>query len=193
MRLVDKKIITCKEQKIAAIYFSATEYKKMSDHCLRKLSGIYVPGETVEKQAYGLVGAEIIGSSAFVEMVVPLYKNDRVGGVTREQMNDVVGKYAIPAETPLEERAWAADSIETKMALNVFKQNKLALIGAYHMHHTNSWRGNESRELPTDLDEMLGKDTEMLMFIVACVGQNIPSVKAFYEGCVTQEIRVAIK
>jgi hypothetical protein len=183
-------MIIFRNQTISEIHFPKKEYSKLIKHCLRKLNCQFLPKEVKEQQAYGFIGAKIFRTVLLIDMVVPLYQNFRKTGMVKEYMDDLVSKHAIISETPIGERGWVADPSETKNVLKIFQQNNLQLAGAYHMHHLISWKGDEPRDKPTDFDRVLGKDTELLMFIVGIVDQKKPIVRAFYEGNLSQEVQI---
>ncbi|SEP37752.1 hypothetical protein [Propionispora vibrioides] len=162
-------------------------YEKMVRHCLRKLNGMYLLEEYHEQQAYGLLGGSIERNKVVVDTVEPLYLNYRIAGNIKQDMDATIKKFAIPAKLPIEERAWVADPIETKNIINRLKKSGLTLIGTYHMHHSNSWIGLESKELPTTLDRVLASDTELFMFIVSIDEFQNSKIRAFYEGALETE------
>jgi len=168
-----------------------SQQDKMIHHCLRKLREEYLPEEAPELKAYGLIGGKVVGQSLAVELIEPLYKNCRTGGTMKEYMDPVLDQYAIPSETPLAKRGWAADPVETKKFIRACQQRDLELIGTYHMHRV-PWEGDERREKPANLDTELAKDTELFMFIVAVVNKDKPVVRAFYEGYPEQELPIRI-
>lgn len=172
---------------ISAIYFPEEQQNKLLEHCLRKLNCIYIPNETKERKAYGMIGGKIEQDIFKIELVAPLYKNSRSQGATKEYMDEVLEKFAIPSETPLEKRAWVADPVETKNIINKCDKDQIHLAGTYHMHRV-AWESDKKRETPTELDTILGKDTEMFMFIISVVNPEKPVVRAFYEGYPDQEV-----
>lgn len=180
-------------QQITEIFLPVKESENICAHCWRKLNGKYFLNEVKEKQAYGLVAGKIQGSVLSIGLVIPLYSNSRINGLAKEYMDYAVCKYAIPGSTPINERAWSADPLEVKNALNVFQRDGLDLVGAYHMHHVNSWKGEEPLDEPTDLDRYLGNDTGLLTFIVAITNIDSNRIRAFYEGCREQEVKIHIK
>ncbi|EIP4193611.1 hypothetical protein LR989_005384, partial [Salmonella enterica] len=52
---------------------------------------------------------------------------------------------------------------------------------------------NDMRDTPTKVDEILGKDSKTLMFIISMVVPNKPIIRAFYEGDINKEIEVIIE
>jgi hypothetical protein len=162
------------------------------NHCLRKLNGQYLPEESPEPKAYGLIGGKVVGQALSVELVAPLYKNSRSEGVIKEYMDTVFDEYAIASETPLAKRGWATDPMETKNILKICCERDLQLVGTYHMHRV-SWKGDEMREKPTELDTVLAKDAELFMFIVSVIDPKKPVVRAFFEGSVDNELPIKVK
>jgi len=181
---------TLQKQLDEKIIFHHSQKNIMVQHCLRKLQGKYFPQEIRERQAYGLMGGSFYNESLSVELVLPLFKNARLYGPVRAHMNEIISEHAIPGAVPITERAWVADPLEVKNFLKLLQQRQLELVGTYHMHHLESWQGNEIWELPTKLDEVLGKNTGLFMFIIGMVDLMQPTVRAFYEGCIDQEVRV---
>jgi hypothetical protein len=166
---------------------------EMSGHCVRKLNCDFMPEETMEQQAFGLVGGKISNNILSVQMVVPLYENFRYDESLRQDMNEAIMNHSIPSELAVEERAWIASPKEVQKALALFDKYDLSLIGSYHMHHENSWNGVQSKELPSKLDEYLARDSEMVMFIVYISEFGEAKVRAFYEGKLGEEMEIFLK
>ena len=168
----------------------ATRYL-INDACvLLKKTYIYGSIQNFEGQATVLDTVKGLGKDIFIEMNVELYKNYRTNDSIKEDMTSAIINLAIPAELPVEERAWASDPKEFKDALDLFEREKLELIGTYHMHHQNSWKGSCSREIPSKLDAFLAKDTGIFTFIVGISEDGNHSLRAFYESL--DEIKISI-
>lgn len=175
------------------IFMDKAAGNEMSSHCIRKLNGHFTPGETMEQQAFGLVGGRIDNNEFSVKMAIPLCENFRYDQSMSDDMNEAIINYSIPAELAVEERAWIASPKEVEKALVLFDKHDLSLIGSYHMHHNNSWNGIQSKELPSKLDEYLARDSEMVMFIVYVSESGEANVRAFYEGKPWEEIEIFLK
>ncbi|WP_209940418.1 MULTISPECIES: hypothetical protein [unclassified Paenibacillus] len=175
------------------IFMDKMVENEIYSHCIRKLNCHYMPEETMEQQAFGLVGGRIDNNVLSVQMVIPLCENFRYDQSMRDDMNEAIINYSIPAELAVEERAWTASPKEVQKALALFDKYDLSLIGSYHMHHENSWNGIQSKELPSKLDEYLARDSEMVMFIVYISDTGEAKVRAFYEGKLGEEIKIFLK
>lgn len=176
-------------REICEIRFPRIHQDILLSHCYRKLNNIFIPGETQERKAYGMICGRIEEHHMVVEFVAPLSNNARSQGAEKEYMDGILSKYAIPSETPLDKRAWVADPLETKNIINYCRKNRYEMLGTYHMHRV-SWKGDSKREKPTELDTVLGKDSELVMFIVSVIDQDKPVIRSFYEGYPDQEIPI---
>lgn len=160
------------------------------EHCLRKYNKAYLPSETAEQQAYGLLAGEVKGNDIFIKGVYTSKLNHRNDPSVVNYINDLINKYAIPSGTPISQRGWVAKPEEVMEAHDYFDSMGLDLVGAYHMHHRKSWNGNQPKEYPSKFDEKLAENSNSLMFIVSIVSSKQYSVRAFYNGLKEKEIEV---
>ncbi|EAP0946914.1 hypothetical protein B7802_28850 [Salmonella enterica] len=168
-------------------------YVKLIEHCNRKLSGLFLPNETEEKKAYGILGGRNNNNELLITELKPLFKNMRETGEYKLYMDDTMVEYAHPSSvTPLDKRGWITDPTELFFILKEFNKNKIEFMGSYHMHKVQ-WKNNDMRDTPTRVDEILGKDSRTLMFIISMVVPNKPIIRAFYEGDINKEIEVIIE
>jgi len=163
----------------------------MVSHCLRKLQGDYLPGEGQAPKAFGLIGGKTAGNLVTVEAIIPLFKNARDCGDQKKVMDNAMNCHAIASETPLDKRGWVAEQKELDSALHALQSQGLRLIGNYHMHRV-AWDHDSKRDTPTELDTVLGKDSRMLMFIIAMVNPAAPTIRAFFEGVQALELPIQI-
>ncbi len=173
------------------ILFPEDEYQVMLSHCRRKLGGDFTDDEVPEPKAFGLIGGVRESGGIHIKVCLPLKKNVRQDEEQRDFMNEVMASYAIPSETPLENRGWIADPREMTHCMRELKKNSCTLIGTYHMHRV-AWDHDLVRDTPTKLDTMLGKDSRLIMFIVSMVDPDKPILRAFSEGDIDKEIPVTI-
>lgn len=174
-----------------AIHIPHDIYGEMLHHCRRKLQGNYLPGEGQAPKAFGLVGGTISGAVVMVEIVIPLLKNARDCGEQKVAMDSAMCRHAIASETPLEQRGWVAEQRELDTALQTMQARGVRLLGNYHMHRV-AWDHDSRRDTPTELDTVLGKESRMLMFIIAMVNPDTPIIRAFFEGVQSLELPVHI-
>ena len=104
-------------------------------------------------------------------------------------MDAMMAAHAIPSETPLAERGWVADPAELAAALRSCRELDLRLIGSYHMHRV-AWPDDPRRDTPTALDTVLGRNSRLVMFIMAMVDPARPRLRAFADGDAAQEIPI---
>jgi len=168
-----------------------TLYAEMVSHCRRKLQGNYLPGEGHAPKAFGLIGGKISGAIVTVETIIPLSKNARDCGDKKRVMDNAMNRHAIASETPLDQRGWVAEQKELDTALHALQAQGLRLLGNYHMHRV-AWAHDNKRDTPTELDTVLGKDSRMLMFILAMVNPEAPTIRAFFEGVQVLELPIQI-
>lgn len=173
------------------IHLPKNLYAKMIRHCLRKLQGNYLPGEGQAPKAFGLVGGKIDGGTVIVEAIIPLFNNARDCGDQKKVMDSAMNRHAIASETPLAQRGWVAEQKELDTTLHTLQAQGLRLIGSYHMHRV-AWDHDSKRDTPTELDTVLGKDSRMLMFIIAMVNPATPTIRAFFEGIKSLELPIQI-
>ncbi|RDU24405.1 hypothetical protein [Anaerosacchariphilus polymeriproducens] len=171
------------------LILSKIERENLLNHCFRKLDKDYLESETKEQKAYGLVSGTFHEEYVAVNSIIPLYKNTRTSKEEKENMDNLMNKFAIPSETPLDKRGWVADPLELMSAINRCKQEKSELIGTYHMHRV-SWEHDKLRDTPTVIDEELAKNTGLIMIIISVVDRENPIIRAFYEGDIKKEIPI---
>ena len=174
------------------ILFPVKYYQAVLEHCKRKMTENYLEGESHERKAFGLIGGRRDGSDYIAERCFPLLKNARQLHPYNKLMDTVMAEYAIPSETPLDQRGWIAEPEELLGNIRLMKQDNLLLLGAYHMHRV-AWPDDPLRDTPTALDTMLAADSRMLIFIISMVKVDQPVLRAFYEGKPDKEVPVLIK
>ena len=174
---------------VERIMLPRSRYGTLIDHCLRKLEQRYLEDETGERKAYGLVGGRLSNGDITVGRVVPLKKNARTVEPYKRHMDELLGRFAIPSETPLDKRAWVADPVEARAILMDFARNGLELVGTYHMHRVG-WESDPLRDTPTVLDTALAEDSEVFLFVVSTVNPDKPIVRAFFEGVPDKEVAI---
>ncbi len=178
-------------EQLITIHLPANLFSEMVNHCLRKLQGNFLPGEGHAPKAFGLIGGKINQSIVSVETIIPLFKNARDCGERKTIMDTAMNRHAIASETPLDQRGWVAEQQELDTALLGLQSQGLRLIGNYHMHRV-AWAHDSQRDTPTELDTVLGKDSRMLMFIIAMVNPEAPTIRAFFEGLQSLELPIKI-
>ena len=176
---------------VAKVAIARSQYDVLLGHCLRKLRAEYHEGETSERKAYGLVGGSLEQDVLTVRRIAPLKKNVRALAPYKSHMDDILGRFAIPSETPLDKRAWVADPGETRRILREFTRAGMDLVGTYHMHRVG-WENDPLRDTPTELDTVLAEDSEAFLFVVSMVHPEKPIVRTFYEGIPDQEVRIVL-
>jgi hypothetical protein len=167
------------------------QYKTLIRHCLRKLDEDYLEGEAPERKAYGLLGGRLEKTTISIESVASLKLNVRAMQPHKAYMDEFLGRYALPSETPLDRRGWVADPLESRNILLDFGREGLELVGTYHMHRVG-WENDPLRDTPTELDTILAEGSEVFQIIISTVDPGKPIVRAFYEGMPEQEIPITI-
>ena len=167
-------------------------YDALISHCLRKLAANYAAGEAPERKAYGLIGGTLEGGILTIGKIAPLMKNARRLEPFKTHMDEVLRRFAIPSETPLEKRAWVADPAESRSILVELARNGMDLIASYHMHRVG-WQSDPLRDTPTELDTILAEDSEAFLVIVSTVNPEKPIVRAFYEGIPEKEVAIIVE
>ncbi|MEN8135599.1 MAG: hypothetical protein ABFS18_08705 [Thermodesulfobacteriota bacterium] len=142
-------------------------------------------------KAYGLLAGEKTSDRVTIKACHPLLKNARSIEPHRGFMDEMMEKHAVASETPLAKRGWVADPAELAAAVAKFKQQRLSLIGSYHMHRV-AWDHDQNRDTPTTLDTILGLDSRLIMFIISVVKPDQPIIRAFFEGSNEQEIPITV-
>lgn len=172
------------------ILISKINYDSIIKHCIRKLNKEFLEDETNEEQAFGIIGGIVSEETITITNVSPLKRNYRCNESISNKMTELIKDIAIPGELNIEERGWVTDPIEFKETLDKLESENVDLIGTYHMHHDNSWYGEVPKDITSDLDKALAKDTGIFMFIVYISREGKDSIRAFYEG--TKEIPISI-
>jgi len=174
-------MIEFQDKPVESIQFPASERKVLIKHCIRKLNGDYEQDELPEPKAYGLIGGKVENGLLTIDSVNPLRKNVRPQEPHKTFMDTILNEHAVPSVTPLEQRGWVADPMELRSILRDFEQRNVELVASYHMHRV-SWKSDSLRDMPTSLDTILAKDSEIFMFIISVVDPEEPIVRAFYQG-----------
>jgi len=172
------------------IYLPESIRNIIVDHCLRKFSKKYLPIETHEQQAYGMVAGSVDDNVIHIGSVYTCNLNYRNDPTVVGYINGLINKYAIPSDTPIEHRGWVASPSEVIEAHDCFDKENTYLIGSYHMHHMKSWNGGQSKNYPSDFDEKLAENSNMIMFIVSVISGTECSIRAFYNGQKEREIEI---
>jgi len=168
-------------------------YDALISHCLRKLAANYLDGEAHERKAYGLIGGTLEDDGALtVRKIAPLMRNARALEPYKRYMDELLRRFAIPSETPLDKRAWVADPAESRAILLDFARNGMELVASYHMHRVG-WRSDPLRDTPTELDTILAEGSEAFLVIVSTVNPEKPIVRAFYEGIPEKEVPIIVE
>lgn len=172
------------------IEIAQNDYKKIIQHCRRKLSKNFYDGETKEQQAFGIIIGKKENEKIVITRVEPLKINYRYCQQVSDKMNNFIKDYAIPSGMKIEERAWAADPVELTNILGQLQDSEF-FLGTYHMHHNASWNGKYPKQLPTDLDRKLVQNSNLVMFITyISENESTDSIRAFYEGKIELEYEI---
>lgn len=160
------------------------------NHCIRKYNKSYLPDEMQEQQAYGILAGKLNRNIVCVNSIYKCKINYRNNASVMSYINNLIATYAIPSDTPIDQRGWVASPHEVMEALNNFDLLGCDLLGSYHMHHEKSWNGIQSKEYPSTFDEKLAKNSNLIMFVVSIISESKYSIKAFYNGLKEKEIEV---
>jgi len=156
-------------------------YASIVSHVVRKLSGYYLPGETAERKAFGMLAGSYAPDGYTVTAVFPLLVNMRSQERYRQDMDELVDGFAIPSETPNAQRGWIANPAELMAIDDICDAHDWVPFGNYHTHRV-PWAHDPIRDSCTRLDRMLAADSGQWTFIVSAVDLHRPSIRAFYEG-----------
>ncbi|MWA08913.1 hypothetical protein [Streptomyces sp. BA2] len=173
------------------IHITEEHHAAIVGHARRKLLGHYEPSETPERKAFGLLGGRSDGHRFRVTALFPLRVNLRGSGHYQDVMDEAVAHYAIPSETPAEQRGWVADPAELLEAENTFDALESVMFGSYHTHRV-PWPDDPLRDTCTELDTRLAENSGMWSFIVSMVDPEQPRLRAFYEGRNDREATIRI-
>ncbi len=187
--IVEKRQEVILIEQIREIVFPAGCGDILTRHCLRKLTGQYLPDETPERKAYGLVAGIIRDTTIEVRGVFPLKKNLRTSVEYKGYMDDLLKKYGAPSETPFEKRGWVVDPAELMKIYKGCDEKGLLVFGIYHMHRV-PWNHDPLRDTCTEIDTFLAKDSNLWIFIVSMVNPEQPNIRAFFEGNNKREIPI---
>lgn len=174
---------------VSRMVLGPEHYDVLVAHCLRKLAGEYLAGEAPERKAYGLIGGSLDRGVIKVGKIAPLMTNVRSVEPYKSYMDQLLGRFAIPSETPLDKRAWVADPRESRNILLDFLRQGLELVATYHMHRVG-WESDPLRDTPTELDTVLAEGSEAFLVVVSTVEPTKPIVRAFYEGIPDKEVPI---
>ncbi|MFQ5647452.1 MAG: hypothetical protein ACE5GM_11015 [bacterium] len=163
--------------------------QKLFHHCRRKFENNFLPGETGERKAYGIIGGYIKDKAIKVGEIYQLKKNLRFDNRFDESMTGMMAEHAIPSKTPFEKRGWVADPEELLKIYEDSENKGMIICGSYHMHIV-PWKHDSRRETPTEIDAALARDSNMFQFIISLVDPRRPVVRAFYEGDSDREVPI---
>ncbi|MET8157842.1 hypothetical protein ABZT47_15825 [Sphaerisporangium sp. NPDC005289] len=153
----------------------------IAGHVVRKLTGHYIEGEVSERKAFGLLLGRQAGTTLHVAAVLPLLANMRRDPDIADDMDELVDQYAIPSETPNDQRGWIAHPRELMDAEDFCDEHGLAVVGNYHTHRV-PWPQDPRRDTCTRLDRLLAEESGQWVFIVSATDLHRITVRAFYEG-----------
>ena len=167
-------------------------WQEIVEHCRRKHAGNYLHGESRLRRAYGLVAGIQDEHTLNVERILPIKKNVRDKEPYKTYMDKMMEQYAVPSKSSLDRRGWITDPEELKECYDKCDQEKLIVIGTYHMHLV-PWENDPIRDTPTLLDSILARNSSLFSFIVSMVDVNRPRIRAFYEGSGEKEVPILIQ
>ena len=173
------------------IFLPEALWDDVKSHCLRKLAGEYLPGETRVKRAYGMLAGRLDADAAHVLKIFYFKKNARMHEPLKSYMDDVMNRYAVASKTPLSQRGWITDPEELRECYEICDRDDLLAIGTYHMHIV-PWDHDRLRDTPTKLDMILAKNSNLFSFIISLVDPSRPIIRAFYEGIQEKEVPIII-
>lgn len=176
----------------ATVIFPSPLYGLMISHAIRKISRHFLPDETPEAKAFGLLAGRRSSHEVEVCSVIPLMKNMRRDPRRSAEMDATVDRFAIPSDTPNESRGWIANDREVLAAEDFCDRHGWVVFGNYHTHRV-AWPGDPDRDSCTELDRVLAQGTDAYVFIVSVVDLDRPLVRAYLEADNAAEatIRVA--
>ncbi len=156
-------------------------YATIVGHVVRKLTGHYLPDETHERKAFGMIAGRRRGTALEVTAVYPLLVNLRREERHATDMDEIVDAHAIPSDTPNEQRGWIADGSELLAVDRSCDEHDWLMFGNYHTHRV-PWPHDPDRDSCTALDRVLATGTGQWVFIVSAVNLHRPILRAFYEA-----------
>ncbi|MFD9337747.1 hypothetical protein ACFWBF_25615 [Streptomyces sp. NPDC060028] len=172
---------TAELSEAAEIVFMRPLYASLVAHAVRKLTGHYLEGETEERKAFGMIAGRPTETGIEVGAVFPLISNLRHDQRHRGGMDDVVDAFAIPSETPNEQRGWVADPRELMEIERACDASGWVLFGNYHTHRV-PWPDDPLRDSCTELDRMLAGGSGQWTLILSVVDLHRPTLRAYFEG-----------
>ncbi|MEW6220503.1 MAG: hypothetical protein AB1634_13360 [Thermodesulfobacteriota bacterium] len=175
----------------ACLCLPAAQAEILVSHCRRKLNGLFLPGETREPKAFGLLAGMKADRRLVVHRTIPLIRNVRDQEPYRGLMDAIMAAHAVPSETPPERRGWVADPGELAAHLDAAAAAGDALLAIYHMHRVG-WPHDPRRDTPTGLDRILADKSGLYQVIVSMVDPGRPRLRAFFEGAAGQEIPIQV-
>lgn len=168
------------------ILFPAQLIDMIFDHCRKHLVENADTQNIKDRKAFGLVAGRFTGTDIEVCRCFPLSKNARAREPYKTRMDQLMDKHAIRSVTPLEQRGWVADPEELITKIHQCHDEKIVLLGTYHMHRI-AWDHDPVRDTPTKIDTILADKSQLIMFIVSMVKPDRPIIRAFHEGILSQE------
>jgi hypothetical protein len=165
-------------------------YASVLGHVVRKLTGHYLPGETPEQKAFGMLAGRVNGSVIEVTAVYPLLVNMRHDDRAAD-MDEIVDAHAIPSDTPNARRGWVASPDELLAIDRSCDEYDWLMFGNYHAHRV-PWPNDPRRDTCTALDRVLARDCGQWVFIVSAVDLHQLTLRAFYEGDNTYEAAIRL-
>lgn len=166
---------------VTEILFPRSLYVNVLGHVVRKLTGHYLPEETAEPKAFGMLAGRVRGQTVEITAVYPLLVNVRHAADRAVDMDEIVDAHAIPSETPNARRGWVADPRELLAIDRMCDEHDWSMFGNYHAHRV-PWPEDPLRDSCTSLDRVLADGSSQWVFIVSAVDLHRLSVRAFYEG-----------
>ncbi|MFJ5546421.1 hypothetical protein [Streptomyces sp. NPDC093225] len=163
------------------IVFMRPLYASLVAHAVRKLTGHYLEGETEERKAFGMLAGRPTGTGIEVGAVFPLITNLRHDSRHHQRMDEVVNAYAIPSQTPNEQRGWIADPRELMEIERACDASGWVLFGNYHTHRV-AWPQDPVRDSCTGLDRTLAGGSGQWTLILSVVDLHRPRLRAYFEG-----------
>jgi hypothetical protein len=167
--------------RVAEILMPRPLYASIVGHVVRKLTGHYLPGETPERKAFGMIAGRRRGAALEVTAVYPLLVNLRHEARHAADMDEIVDAHAIPSATPNEQRGWIADGGELLAVHRACDEHDWQMFGNYHTHRV-PWPHDPDRDTCTRLDRVLATGTGQWVFVVSAVDLHKPSLRAFHEA-----------
>jgi len=176
---------------ISKIVLPGPNWQEILEHCKRKLAGNYLPGESKGRRAYGLVAGAQNGITLNAKRILPAKRNVRDQEPYKTCMDKMMEEHAIPSKTPSSSRGWMTDPEELKECYDRCDQEGLIVFGTYHMHVV-PWEHDPRRDTPTNLDMVLARNSNLFILIISMVDMSHPSIRAFFEGKLEEEMPVII-